>query len=386
MSSSNLPEMRAQFYPTIPRSEIIQQCKHQLPFHQLDSLGGAFAVAAAEIIKAAKNIPAESGEGLYRCVFPEGVSGALAKAKDGSGFLGAILDNGIVGQARWLPVEGATAAIPVDPVTLAVAVAMAGVNQKLNKIQENQQEILAFLRQSKESDLEGLVNSMGEILEGYRFNNDNSTWLASKLTIASGAKVKAEQNVIFYRKQITKSLRKQKTLHVDQNVDQMKSHLERQLKYYQMCLYLYAYSSFLEVVLGGNFKTDYLDHVHDKIAVYAFQYRQDYTDCYDQLEHYSKESIQSAVLKGLGQASRTAGEAIAKIPIIREGPVDEALIAAGKSLRNASKRHGRKLMDEFSENRDAGIQIFADSIDTINQMNNHPVELYFDSKQLYICA
>ena len=45
--------------------------------------------------------------GLYRCVFPKGVTGTLAMAKDGSGALGTIMNDGIVGQARWIPVDKA---------------------------------------------------------------------------------------------------------------------------------------------------------------------------------------------------------------------------------------------------------------------------------------
>ncbi|MBO3723552.1 hypothetical protein J5X07_00645 [Actinomyces bowdenii] len=35
--------------------------------------------------------PPAGGQGVYRVVFPQGVSGSLAAAKDRSGFLGTIL-------------------------------------------------------------------------------------------------------------------------------------------------------------------------------------------------------------------------------------------------------------------------------------------------------
>jgi hypothetical protein len=34
-----------------------------------------------------------SNEGIYRCVFPKGVSGHLAAFKDGSGMLGTIMSD-----------------------------------------------------------------------------------------------------------------------------------------------------------------------------------------------------------------------------------------------------------------------------------------------------
>ena len=78
------------------------------------------------IAEAAKE--AAPGEGLYRCVFPEGVTGELAAFKDGSGLLGTIMnEEGIVGQARWIPAEGKSIALAINPVTLAIAVAMMNI-------------------------------------------------------------------------------------------------------------------------------------------------------------------------------------------------------------------------------------------------------------------
>ena len=38
------------------------------------------------------------------------------------------------------------------------------------------------------------------------------------------------------------------------------------------------------------------------------------------------------------------------------------------------------------QNRDVGIQLFLNSIDTINEVSNRPVELLFDQENIYICA
>ena len=43
-------------------------------------------------------------------------------------------------------------------------------------------------------------------------------------------------------------------------------------------------------------------------------------------------------------------------------------------------------MRDFKDNRDVGIQLFLNSIDTINEVSNRPVELLFDRENIYICA
>lgn len=76
---------------------------------------------------------------------------------------------------------------------------------------------------------------------------------------------------------------------------------------------------------------------------------------------------------------------VARIPGIRKGPVDEALIAAGSRLQGAGSHHGKNAMREFRNNRDAGIQLFIRSIGIISEMSNHPVEILFDKENVYIC-
>ena len=78
------------------------------------------------------------------------------------------------------------------------------------------------------------------------------------------------------------------------------------------------------------------------------------------------------------------GSAIGKIPIVSRGPVDEALIAAGDSAKNLSRKRSNNAMKAFSNNRDAGIQLFIDNIEKVNQISNKPVEMLFDRENVYI--
>ena len=374
-----------EFYPSIPREDIIPYTKHKYARKDFSGLGAAFAVAAAEIAKAAKNAPNQ--EGLYRCVFPEGVTGHLAAFKDGSGFLGNIInEKGLVARARWIPAEESSTVMAFDPVTLAVAVAIMSVNMKLDQIQKTQAEILQFLQQDKESELEGSINSLSDILEQYRFNADQSSWKSSKLTSVTGIKATAENNIIFYRKEITKVLEKQKTIHSRHSAEKLKTEVEHQFRYLQLSTYLYAYSSFLEVLLSGNYSEDYLDHMSEKIRDYSTQYRLDYTACYDQLEKYMSDNVQAVAFNNIGKISKAAGETIEKIPVIRRGPVDEALISAGNKMKGFGEKQVKTAMNDFRTNSDAGIQFFLGNISTINELSNRPVEVFFDNDDIYICA
>ena len=375
----------AEFFPSIPREEIAPNIKYRYSLSDLSGLGNGFAVVGAAIAEAIQSAP--STDGLYRCVFPEGVAGHLAEFKDGSGYMGTILNqNGIAGQARWVPVDGASTAMSINPVTLAVAVAMLNIDKSLSDIQEMQDEILSFLHDDKASKLEGSFNSLASILDQYRFNNDNDVWKNGKFTEVASIKTRAEGNIIFYRKRITKELSKQRAIHSYRDADKMKSELEKNFKYYQLSVYTLAYASFLEVILAENYSEDYLSHLADRIRDNSFQYRKDYSSCYELLESYMKGSLQAVTSRGIGKAGITVGKALEKVPILSKGPVDEAMIAAGQTINKLGSTHGKSAMRDFSNNQDAGIQLFVKNIETINELSNHPVEVFFDKDEVCICV
>ena len=54
-----------------------------------------------------------------------------------------------------------------------------------------------------------------------------------------------------------------------------------------------------------------------------------------------KGSFQAVVLSGQGKAGKAAGKAIGRILVINRGPVDEALIATGNSIRKMGSKHGK---------------------------------------------
>lgn len=373
----------AEYCSSITGEEISKACTYKLPIKDVINLGGTFMVTAAAISEAAINTA--NNEGLYRCIFPEGITGHLAAFKDGSGLIGTIInENGIAGNARWIPAEETSILLAINPVTLAIAAAMLNINRKLDAIQETQKGIIKLITQDKESQLEGAVNSLADIHEKYRYNNDNEKWKVSHLTIVSSIKAKAEHNIIFFRKQILNALDKQRFFHGNKGIDKLNAELHHGFKYYQTGLHLFSYASFLEVVLSENYSEEFLNHVSKKIREYANQYRIDYTKCYDLMESYSKNSVQKKLLGTIGTISNAAGIAVARIPGISKGPMDEALITTGERIRQLNKKHTKETMGVFRDNRETDVQLFLDNIETINKICNNPVEILFDNKIIYL--
>lgn len=381
----NFEMITAEYFPSITREQIVESNSFRISIDELMGLGSAFSIVGAEISKALMN--SGNMEGLYRCVFPEGVTGKLAKFIDEPKYnIGTIVNkNGIAGQARWEPVKSQSLAMSFDPISIAIAVVILNINMKMEEIQQTTQEILRFLQQDKESDLEASVNLLADILDHYRFNSDNNLWKGSQLTVVTTIKGKAEQSIIFYRKQVKRIFKDFGVLHVNQQVNKTLRNVQHNFKYYQLGVYLYAYASFLEVVLNGNYQKDYLEHIFEKLMEYSQQYKIDYTEIYNQLESFTKTSVETIALKGIGKASKGIGTAIARIPVVSKGPVDEAMIAVGNSAKKLSKRHSENTMRIFRNNRDAGIQMFMENIEAVNRISNKPVEMLIDKDAVYIC-
>ncbi|MBR5112692.1 MAG: hypothetical protein IK097_04610, partial [Clostridia bacterium] len=244
---------------TITREQLKATSKYIIPVDELKNYAGSVSLNVTELIRAAKSAVKTEIEtiqslpdNLYRCEFPEGLSKAaeLMRAREEDAYLGAIREEGkIVKQARWkkfAPEEVKTTAVTsirpaFNPTVIAITAIMQGINEKLDDIQETQEEIIHFLHNDKESELEGAVNSLADILMNYRYNSDNDIWKGSQLTVAATIKGKAEHNIIFYRKCINDTLEKKKIFHMAKDLKKVYEGIARYFRNYQIALFLYEY-------------------------------------------------------------------------------------------------------------------------------------------------
>ena len=283
----------------------------KLPLAEVSVLGIAFEPLTSMFQNMANACGEGAGSGLYKVTSPEGLGGHLAKFHDGSGFTAAVVnETGIAGNARLNPVV-------CNPEMLFMAVALMNINNKLDSIQETQQEIIECLEMKEESKLRGNLNILMDVLNHYKYNWDNEKFKTNKHLQVMEIKRDAEQSIIFYRKKTDKKINKQSFLHSDQNVMKKLGEIQSEFKYYQLAVYLFSFSSFLEVMLLGNFKSAYLDGIAHKVEEYSYQYRELYTNCYDSIEEYAKSSMNACLLDGLASFNRGAGIVVANLGLMK---------------------------------------------------------------------
>lgn len=352
-------------YKTLPLAKI--------PFAEITALGGSFAVAAKAMYAPAEN-------GLYRCVFPKGVTGTLAMAKDGSGALGAIMNNGIAGQARWIPVDKVIN--PVSVQVAFVAVAVLAVVKQVQDIKDGQKEIIDILERDKKSQLLADYDLLSSYMNDYKFYWENETSLVVNLNQVKNIKRNAMKDIRSYTEQIEGMLSAKKNLLKMQSASHKIGQLLDRFVHYKLALHVFALSEYMEVMLSKNFQAEYLNKIENEIREHAMKFRHLYTACFDKIELLKKEAVTTQAANKLADVSRSVGNFIGKIPLVKEGPVDEFLIDVGDSISDAEKKQLEKTLSFFIQYKDSGLTPIAEHITTINRLSNTPVVMLCNKKVL----
>lgn len=350
-------------------------------FGELAGLGAVFSnlpAAFSSVVQAAKGPRV-----LYEATFP--VAGKLAQAKDGSGFLGTILGKkGFAGQARFNPVTvGSTAQVATSISTMFMAVAIMDINKSLKNLSEKQKEIIDFLEIDKQSKLKGDLIVLTDIISDYQHNWNNDKYRSNRENQVLDIRRNSEQNILFYREMIGKSFGKQSFISLDTSKTLAK--IQNNFRYYKLSVYLYAFSSFLDIMLLENFDSDYLKSVVEKIEKYSAEYDEFFEESAEKIEANVGSSIKSRALQGVAAAGKFVGKQIGKIPDKdNKIKIDDKLISGSEKVSAFSKKSFEKAMEDFIVVEDSEIAFFAEKIKQFDIMHNKQFRILFDDEKIYL--
>ena len=367
-------------YPIIQEEVAIQEYT-KIPFGQLSAMGATFSLIPSAFQGAIQNATTSGVEKkLYRMVIPNGVQGTVNA-------VGNITNAGgkIVGRARFVE-AGASAAetvAQINPAVMLMAITISTVTKKLDQLEEAQKDIIEFLKLKEKAVLKGNIAVLQEVLDEYKYNWDNEKYKTNKHIQIQEIKRDAEQSIIFCREQIEKKVAKKGFLHSDRDVRSKIQKVQYEFKDYELAMYIFAFASFMEVMLLENFDSGYLSSVTEKIELYAGQYRELHKRCYEVIEGDSKTSVQAYVLKGVAGLNKALGKGISKIPKFRDGQVDEALIGAGEKVDGFSEKRVESTMQLFAKEECSCVRPFVEDIEAVNMIYNESMELLFDKDNVY---
>lgn len=384
-------------FPAYRASEIDLGKYRKLPLSGIATTGAALSqmpVAARSIVQTVTHKIA-ANETLFVGINPKGVAGHLQYNEFGTvGNIMQINQQGkhvIAGRMRFKALEGgipvnttSVTTVPFDPVSLMVAAALLNVEKKLADLQKLAEEILQFLKLDKQSRQRGNLNALGEILEDYKKHPDNAEFLRLRNIEVQTIKREAQQDILFYQERIAKELREQKLIHVAQQAQGMLDAIMSEFYEYQLACYLYSFSSYLDIMLHKNFDAAMLDTLTQRMKDHADRYKSLYQQCRAQIENYYQASIDVQILGGIGNLAKALGNALATVPVLKDGPVDELLISAGQSLSDGNETTLQKKLAQFSPLEDSRMAAFIDNIHAVNIMYNQPKAMLTDGDSLYV--
>jgi hypothetical protein len=348
----------------------------KVPFTEIAALGGSFAGVVETMAKPAM-------KGIYRCVFPQGVTGTLAMAKDGSGALGTIMNNGIVGQARWLPVDTTKMAIgPACIKATLIAVAVLAVVKQVQDIKDGQKEIVGILERDKKTQLLADYDILTSYMDEYKYYWENEPSLITNLNQVKNIKRNSMKDIRSYTEQIEELIYEKKNILKFKSSSQKIGKILDRFVHYKLALHVFALSAYMEVMLSKNFQAEYLNKVASEIREYALKFRNLYTDCYDKIEILKKEAISTKAVNKFADVSKTVGNFIGKIPVVKNGSVDEFLVSVGDAINEKEKKQLEKTLKFFIQYKDSGLVPVAEHIDVINNLSNKPVIMIYDKKNI----
>lgn len=285
------------------------------------------------------------------------------------------------------PLSATTQAVAAfNPATMMMAVALYSIEKALAEIVEALKKILNFLEVENESQIEADVESLLKIAVDYKYSWDNELSVASSHKLAIDIQNRARKNMISYQKKISDTV-SSKQLVVAQNMVKSTLYaLEKQFKYYRLSLYTFSLASFMEIMLSGNFKEEYIASVKDEISALSDAYRTQFEKGSLYLERLSNSDVEAKVVKGIGSASIAVGKLIGSIPLVKEGPVEEFLQDKGAHLQDDAVGLEQDAVKAFAAVNNPGTRIFMDKMEDMIQIYNHTSQICFDSERIYLLA
>lgn len=383
-------------FPVVRIQEGQLSAYKQIPLASIATISTAFAQLpeGARTIVQSVTKTLGTNETLFVGINPKGTPGYIIENEYGTvGNIMQINAQGkhvIADRMRFKAIDGlpvnetTTTIMPIDPMLMVVAVALMTIEKKLDGIQKSVDDILQFLKQEKQSKQRGNLNMLAEIMEDYKLNCQNEKFCTSRLSEVLSIKTAAFQDIDFYQNQIAAELQKQKGLHGAKDSQSLIDAVTYQFAEYQQACHLYAFSSFLDIMLQRNFETTAIESITNKMIAMAKRYEELYADCHTQIAKYQRSSIEAQIIGGIGVATKGLGKVIASVPVIREGPVDEALISAGESIGRFNRNSTQRKLQGFEVFEENRMDPFIENLQTVERLYNSKNTMITDGTYLHV--
>lgn len=370
----------------ITRSSLSDENSFKVPLTELNGLGAA-AVAVSPLLKNYLSAGNASAETLYRLAnYAEG--DMLKKARNGN-YWGAFKTS--TGSSKFVQLQEVDPRVlkpgqipPIDPATFVIAAALYSIEKDMAEILEMEKQILSFLEQDKEAEIEADLKMLTKIMREYKYNYQNQQFIANHQKLTLDIKRTSEKNMIFYQKQVSDLLKNNNLIDLNMDISNRGAKIGKKFQYYRLSLYIYSLSSLLDLMLIGNFSQEYLTEVKNAIVERTKEYNALFVTANNYVQNKTQNTLEANAAKGIGFLGKQLGQFIGSIPIVKDGPVDEWLVEGGKQLEKAGQNMNSELLETYKQIGESGTETIICKFDDLNRIFNGTSTICMDNDFLYL--
>ena len=364
------------------RKENLSNNTYSLSLSKLSEISPITIPTANNIKTIMEQNPKTSGN-LYR-ITNLGKNDSLKAMRDGKTFWGSIKKSDGTSTMAKLKEVNSNSVMALDPTVMMMSVALAGIENELGEIKEMTKKIFSFLEHDKESEIESDLEILNRSISDFRFNLEDEKYLVNNHKQVMDIKRTANKNMLFYKKEIKDDLLKDKLFTTSNSMNTIIDEIQKKFRYYRLSLYIYSFSTFMEILLLGNYKSDYLLSKKNELNELDNEYSSEFNKALEYVKKNANKSLEGNVLSGLGSAGKAIGNLAEKVQIVKNAKIDTWFNKNGDNLKNISKERKEKLSHKFEEMGNPHTSTFIDKIELISKLYNDTKDIYFDKEKIYL--
>lgn len=361
------------------RKESLSNNTYSLSLSKLSEISPITVSTANNIKTIMEQNPKASGN-LYR-ITNLGKNDSLKAMRDGKTFWGSIKRSDGSSTMAKLKEVNPNNVMALDPTVMMMSVALAGIEQELGEIKELNKQIFSFLEHEKESEIESDLEILNRSISDFRFNLEDEKYLINNHKQVMDIKRTANKNMLFYKKEIKDDLSKDKLFTTNNSMNSIIEDIQKKFRYYRLSLYIYSFSTFMEILLLGNYKNDYLLSKKNELDELDNEYSEVFNNALEYVKKNANKSLEGNVLSGLGSAGKAIGNLAEKVKIKN---VDNWLNEKGDNLKQSGQNIKNDFATKFDDIKESNSRPFINQIEKVDCIYNKTKEIYFDKENIYL--
>ena len=361
------------------RKESLSNNTYSLSLSKLSEISPITVSTANNIKTIMEQNPKTSGS-LYR-ITNLGKKDSLKAMRDGKTFWGSIKKSDGSSTMAKLKEVNPNNVMALDPTVMMMSVALAGIEQELEEIKELSKQIFSFLEHEKESEIESDLEILNRSISDFRFNLEDEKYLINNHKQVMDIKRTANKNMLFYKKEIKDDLSKDKLFTTNNSMNSIIGDIQKKFRYYRLSLYIYSFSTFMEILLLGNYKNDYLLSKKEELDELDNEYSEVFNNALEYVKKNANKSLEGNVLSGLGSAGKAIGNLAEKVKIKN---VDNWLNEKGDNLKQSGQNIKDDFATKFDDIKESNSRPFINQIEKVDCIYNKTKEIYFDKENIYL--